>query len=268
MLAFHTYMLTFDRKIANITVSIAIIVVTFAHRLPAILASMIVHVIVSAIHNSVAPIAITVLIIVVVIASVLYATFIAMTVIVIIVAIYRHPYVAIVADVIPVVVIVVCLVGIIFAQGLFSAKVTACVFILVDMIKADQLTRTLVTDPVSVLVYANIRHPFAALVTVVVSILICVSLIALHTVCGAVTAVTSSVTVSEATIICHTNSAIVAGMVVIIVTVHIVVICTIEHLLTAQIAQSVFVSINVTGTRHYIFAFVADTVAIFIYARN
>ena len=268
MLALHANVLTFKLLVALVAPAVAVVIVTIAHLLITFITVVLGYVLMSTVDDSVATVAIVILVIIIVIANELLTALVTMTVIIIIVAICRHPDVAMIADVITVIISVIGIVGIRSARCLLSAKITASIFVLVDMIKADQFATTDIAGPISVLVRANIRHPLAALVTIVVAVLVGMSHIALHTVCRAVTFVASSVAVSGTAIICHTNTAIIAGVIVIFVAVQIVIICTIEHLLTASVAQCVCVSVNVTGTRHCVFAHVTNFVAIFIYARN
>ena len=201
VLSVHSLVLTFYLLIALIAPSVRLAIITFAHSLIAGLANMLVNAIVSAIYDFIAPITIVVLVTVKVTANELSVTFVTVAVIVIIVAIYRHPDVAMIADVITVIISVIGIVGIRSARCLLSAKITASIFVLVNVIVAGHIVGANIAYPISILIHANVRQPFAALVTVVVAVLVGMSHIALHTVCRAVTFVASSVAVSGTAII-------------------------------------------------------------------
>lgn len=89
-----------------------------------------------------------------------------------------------------------------FAFGFLATDVAGCVFVIVDMIIAFKFVFTFVALPISVGIYAYIRHPAAAFIAVVIAVFVYMILTKLlHTVSWAVAIIASSVIIHVIAII-------------------------------------------------------------------
>ena len=271
MLFFHAAILTCNRLPALIAEEVSVFVVAVAYLLLALVADMHKGRFVSTVDDPVTTITIVVFVIIYVIANEFSVTsgFIAISVVVIVEAQNTDPYAAIVAGVIAVPIVMVVSIGIFPTLGLLLANIAESVLVLVNVNNTSQLIAALIARPITVLVHANVRHPAAALITVMIAVIINMTLAdLLHAVNGTVTILTSSVVIPVIAISAHPDTAIVTGMIPIIITVHIVKLVAPLNLFSAEIADSVFVLINVSGARHLIFTNVTEIVAVLVYTRN
>ena len=172
MLAIHALVLTRHLHPALIAPEVTVIIIAVTYLLIAFIAIMLGSVLVRTVNDSVTAVAIVVFVLVYVIANELVITFVTVSVAIIIAAPYGNPYSAVVANVIIVIVCVVGIIGIFLTFSFLATDVTSCVSILVDMLQAHQLIATLVAEPIAVGIYAQVRHPAAALVTVMIAVII------------------------------------------------------------------------------------------------
>ena len=161
---------------------IAFIAIMFCYRL------------VSAVDYSVATIAIVVSVIIYVVTNEFCAAFITVSIAIIVVAPDGSPYAAIVANVITFTVLVAGVIRIFLTFSFLTTNVASRVLVLVDMIIALQLCTTFIALPITISIYAYVRHPTAALITAMVAIFVYMILAKLlHTVSGSVAILTSAV---------------------------------------------------------------------------
>lgn len=135
VLPLHAHVLTRHIHVAFVAPEVAVIIVTIAHPLVALVTVMIGRILVRAVDDSVTKVTIVVFVIVYVNTNEFSATFplVAVSVVIIVEAIGGHPYTAAVAGVIVVVILVVDIIGIFFTRSFLSASVTDRVLIRVGM---------------------------------------------------------------------------------------------------------------------------------------
>ena len=222
VLAFHTIVSTLNHLVAFITPAIAVIVVTITYLLITGVTDMIVLRFVVAVDNSVAIITVIIAVFVNLETNKYSTTFvaIAISVIIIVAAIERHPYTAMIAHVIVIGIIVIGFIGILSALRFLVAKVTNRVLIRINVYPAGELVFAFVTVPIVIGIDANVGHPLAAVLTVVVAVLVdMLYFVFTVTERGILTFVTSSVTHALATHRAHPYATVVAVVVIIFVTV-------------------------------------------------
>ena len=268
VLAVHTCVLTFNHLPTFIAPEISVIIVAVGYLPGAFITVMLGGVLVCAVDDSVTTVAVVVLVLVYVIANELAVAFIAVAVVIIIAAPDGNPYFAVVAGVITVRILVAGVVGILFALGFLAADVANCVFILVDVIIAIKLVFTFVARPIAVGICANIRHPAAALITIVIAILVYVILAKLlHTVSRVVAILASSVIIPVKAIVAQPKIAIITEVIVVIVLVHkVVILITPVEILETSIAKSVSVFVHVLFARNQVLTYVTVAITVLVYA--
>ena len=254
VLALHTHVLTRHIHIAFIAPEVAVVIVAIADLLVTNIAVMLVHLVVSAIDDSVATVAVVVLIFIYVITNKRSATsvFVTVAVVIIVDAPDGNPYAAPIAGVIAVTIIVVGIIKIFLAFGFLAANVASGVFVLIDVFPAHQLRATFVAPEVAVGIHAHIRHPCAALITEVIAVTIDVLLAELlHTVSRFAALFASSVVIPVEAIVAQPQTAIIAEVIVVAVIVHkIVILIAPLKILDTSVAESVLVFVDVLVARN------------------